>query len=62
MSATPAAARANLRDIRSKAKVNLVFLTSAAGSPFNDPKTYAQYLTPAGLKELSRFVAEVYDE
>ena len=46
----------NLRDIRPKAKVDLVFLTSASGSPFNDPKTYAQYLTPAGLKELSGYV------
>ncbi|GAA2628132.1 glycerophosphodiester phosphodiesterase [Paractinoplanes durhamensis] len=46
---------ANLRDIRATAKVNLVFLTSASGSPFNDPKTYAQYLTPAGLKELSQY-------
>jgi glycerophosphoryl diester phosphodiesterase len=46
----------NLRAIRPLAKVNLVFLTSASGSPFNDPKTYAQYLTPAGLKELSRYV------
>jgi len=33
-----------------------VFLTSASGSPFHDPRTYADYLTPAGLKELSRFV------
>jgi glycerophosphoryl diester phosphodiesterase len=47
---------ANLRAIRPAAKVNLVFLTSAAGSPFNDTRTYAQYLTPAGLKELSRYV------
>ncbi|MBM2621369.1 glycerophosphodiester phosphodiesterase [Actinoplanes sp. LDG1-06] len=39
-----------------RVQVNLVFLTSAAGSPFNDPKTYAQYLTPAGLKELSSYV------
>jgi glycerophosphoryl diester phosphodiesterase len=39
-----------------KVKVNLVFLTSAAGSPFNDTRTYAQYLTPAGLKELSTYV------
>jgi glycerophosphoryl diester phosphodiesterase len=36
-----------------RVRVNLVFLTSAAGSPFNDTRTYAQYLTPAGLKELS---------
>jgi glycerophosphoryl diester phosphodiesterase len=46
---------ANLKAIRPAAKVNLVFLTSASGSPFNDPKTYADYLTPAGLKELSRY-------
>ncbi|MBL7258337.1 glycerophosphodiester phosphodiesterase [Paractinoplanes lichenicola] len=39
-----------------RVQVNLVFLTSAAGSPFNDTKTYAQYLTPAGLKELSSYV------
>ncbi|MBU2668482.1 glycerophosphodiester phosphodiesterase [Actinoplanes bogorensis] len=39
-----------------RVQVNLVFLTSAAGSPFNDTKTYAQYLTPAGLKELSQYV------
>jgi glycerophosphoryl diester phosphodiesterase len=45
-----------LHDIRHRTKVNLVFLTSASGSPFNDPKTYAQYLTPAGLKDLSRYV------
>jgi glycerophosphoryl diester phosphodiesterase len=39
-----------------RVQVNLVFLTGAAGGPFNDPKTYAQYLTPAGLKELSSYV------
>ncbi len=39
-----------------RVQVNLVFLTSAAGSPFNDPQTYAQHLTPAGLKELSSYV------
>ncbi|GIE11278.1 glycerophosphoryl diester phosphodiesterase [Paractinoplanes ferrugineus] len=47
---------ANLRALRPQAKVNLVFLTSASGSPFHDPRTYADYLTPAGLKELSRYV------
>ncbi|MEU4237407.1 glycerophosphodiester phosphodiesterase [Actinoplanes sp. NPDC026619] len=46
---------ANLRDIRSRAKVDLIFLTSASGSPFNDTTTYAEYLTPSGLKELSRY-------
>jgi glycerophosphoryl diester phosphodiesterase len=36
--------------------VPLVFLTGAAGGPFNDPRTYADYLTPAGLAELAGFV------
>ncbi|WP_305784194.1 glycerophosphodiester phosphodiesterase [Symbioplanes lichenis] len=39
-----------------KLRAPLVFLTSAAGTPFNDPKPYAEYLTPAGLKALSRYV------
>ena len=49
---------ANLRTLasRHRLQVPLVFLTSAAGSPFNDTRTYADYLTPAGLKELSGFV------
>jgi glycerophosphoryl diester phosphodiesterase len=37
-------------------RVPLIFLTSASGTPFNDPRTYADYLTPAGLKELAGFV------
>ena len=36
--------------------VNLIFLTGASGGPFNDTRTYAQYTTPAGLKELSQYV------
>lgn len=49
---------ANLRELadRHRVQVPLVFLTSAAGTPFNDPRTYADYLTPAGLKELNDFV------
>ena len=47
---------ANLRVLNSRVQVNLVFLTSASGSPFNDSMTYAQYLTPTGLKELSTYV------
>ncbi|MGK5681976.1 glycerophosphodiester phosphodiesterase [Actinoplanes sp. URMC 104] len=49
---------ANLKLLRHKhrVQVNLVFLTSATGSPFGDPKTYAEYLTPAGLKELASYV------
>jgi glycerophosphoryl diester phosphodiesterase len=37
-------------------RVPKVFLTSATGNPWNDPRSYASYLTPAGLRELSRFV------
>jgi glycerophosphoryl diester phosphodiesterase len=33
-----------------------VFLTSATGSPFGDPRSYAEYLTLAGLRRLSRYV------
>jgi len=49
---------ANLRALRDdhQVRVNLVFLTSGAGRPFDDPRTYADYLTPAGLKELSTYV------
>jgi glycerophosphoryl diester phosphodiesterase len=39
-----------------RVQVPLIFLTGASGSPFDDPRTYAQYLTPAGLKELSTYV------
>jgi glycerophosphoryl diester phosphodiesterase len=48
----------NLRDLNEKYKVDvqLVFLTSATGAPFDDPRSYADYLTPAGLKELSTYV------
>ncbi|MBB2944126.1 glycerophosphoryl diester phosphodiesterase [Actinoplanes lutulentus] len=49
---------ANLRELADKHRVQvpLVFLTGGAGGPFNDPRSYADYLTPAGLKELSQFV------
>jgi glycerophosphoryl diester phosphodiesterase len=48
----------NLRVLTDKyrVQVSLVFLTSASGSPFNDPNSYASYLTPAGLTELSTYV------
>ncbi|MGX6603570.1 glycerophosphodiester phosphodiesterase [Micromonosporaceae bacterium Da 78-11] len=41
---------------RHRVQVPLIFLTGAAGGPFDDTRTYAQYLTPAGLKELSTYV------
>jgi len=33
----------------------LVFLTGASGGPFGDTRSYADFLTPAGLRELSRY-------
>ena len=47
---------ANLKALDGRVRVDLVFLTSASGSPYGDSRTYAQYLTPAGLKELSQYV------
>ncbi|MBB5873166.1 glycerophosphoryl diester phosphodiesterase [Allocatelliglobosispora scoriae] len=48
----------NLRDLRSvhRVRVPLVFLASAAGKPFGDTRTYAEYLSPAGLADLARVV------
>jgi glycerophosphoryl diester phosphodiesterase len=49
---------ANLRDLHDTfgLRAPLVLLTSASGSPFADPRSYADYLTPAGLRDLARFV------
>jgi glycerophosphoryl diester phosphodiesterase len=44
---------------RYRVRVPLVFLTSAAGTPFNDPRSYADYLTPAGLRDLSGYVQAI---
>jgi glycerophosphoryl diester phosphodiesterase len=48
----------NLRDLHTRFRLRSpkVFLTAAAGTPFNDPRPYADYLTPAGLAELAGFV------
>ncbi|MEV6348896.1 glycerophosphodiester phosphodiesterase [Actinoplanes sp. NPDC051851] len=48
----------NLKDLADdhRVEVPLIFLSSASGTPFNDPRSYADYLTPAGLKELSEYV------
>jgi glycerophosphoryl diester phosphodiesterase len=48
----------NLHDLRTTyhVKAPLIFLTSATGNPFNDPRPYADYLTPAGLKDLATYV------
>ncbi|HWS31831.1 MAG TPA: glycerophosphodiester phosphodiesterase [Actinoplanes sp.] len=48
----------NLRTLADEHRVEvpLVFLSSASGSPFEDPRSYADHLTPEGLKELSQYV------
>lgn len=48
------------RDHRLRAP--LLFLTGASGGPFDDPRRYADYLTPAGLRELSRWVDRIGPE
>jgi glycerophosphoryl diester phosphodiesterase len=55
---------ANLRLLREAHRVRLplVFLTAPAGRPFADPRTYADYLTPAGLAELNDVVNGVGPE
>ena len=47
----------NLAALRAEYRLRapLVFLTGATGGPFDDPKSYAEYLTPAGLRDLSRY-------
>jgi glycerophosphoryl diester phosphodiesterase len=47
----------NLAALRTgyRLRAPLVFLTGASGGPFGDPKSYADYLTPAGLRDLSRY-------
>jgi glycerophosphoryl diester phosphodiesterase len=47
----------NLAALRAEYRLRapLVFLTSAAGKPFDDTRSYAEYVTPAGLRELSRY-------
>jgi len=47
----------NLAALRAEYRLRapLVFLTGAAGGPFGDEKSYAEYLTPAGLRQLSRY-------
>ncbi|MEV6599602.1 glycerophosphodiester phosphodiesterase [Actinoplanes sp. NPDC051346] len=54
----------NLRSLHDdyRLRVPLVFLTSATGGPFEDPLSYAEYLTPAGLRELARYTDGVGPE
>ena len=52
---------ANLRALHDsyRLRVRKVFLTSASGNPWGDPRSYASYLTPDGLRELRGFVAGI---
>ena len=52
---------ANLRRLSNQLQLRapLVFLASATGTPWADPRPYADYLSPAGLKELSTIVSGI---
>src|SRR5215212_8829796 len=50
----------NLQELSKQLKVNLVQLTGATGRPYdfvvkNDPRTYADLTTPAGLRQVARY-------
>ena len=45
----------NLKELNRKLKVPIVQLTGATGKPFDDPRTYAQLTSPAGLKEVAQY-------
>jgi len=45
----------NLKQLNRMTKVPLVQLTGATGKPFDDPRTYAQITSPAGLREVARY-------
>ena len=50
----------NLRELARRTRVPLVQLTSATGAPFDlksvgDPRTYADLMTPAGLRDVKRY-------
>jgi glycerophosphoryl diester phosphodiesterase len=50
----------NLMALRHVLRVNLVQLTSATGAPYDfvasgDPRTYADLVTPAGLRQVARY-------
>jgi glycerophosphoryl diester phosphodiesterase len=46
---------ANLRALRDQINVRLVFLASAMGTPFGDPRPYSDYLSATGLKDVAQF-------
>jgi len=46
---------ANLKRMRRKTTLPMVQLIEATGNPFNDPRTYAELITPKGLKEIATY-------
>jgi len=55
---------ANLRDLAMKTKLPLVQLINAGGKPYdfvvaNDPRTYADLVTDAGLAEIAKYAAGI---
>jgi glycerophosphoryl diester phosphodiesterase len=49
----------NLRELSERVSVPLVFLANASGTPYADPRSYDDYVSPAGLAELATFVQGV---
>jgi glycerophosphoryl diester phosphodiesterase len=46
---------ANLKRLKRKTSLPMVQLIEATGTPFNDPRTYAELITPKGLKEIATY-------
>jgi glycerophosphoryl diester phosphodiesterase len=46
---------ANLRALRGQLKSRLVFLASASGTPFADPRPYSDYFSATGLRDVAGF-------
>ncbi|GAA5184080.1 glycerophosphodiester phosphodiesterase [Rugosimonospora acidiphila] len=51
----------NLREMYSDhgLRAPMIFLTCSSGTPYDDPRGYAEYTSPAGLRELARFAAGI---
>jgi glycerophosphoryl diester phosphodiesterase len=45
----------NLKRLRKKTNLPMVQLIEAEGSPFNDKRTYAEIISPAGLKDVATY-------
>jgi glycerophosphoryl diester phosphodiesterase len=45
----------NLKRLRNKTNLPMVQLADAEGGPFNDPRSYAEIISPSGLKEVATY-------